>query len=446
MSKQSIAIINANVVNEGCINQQDVLIDSGRIKQIDNQINIDSKTEVIDAEGQYLLPGLIDDQVHFREPGLTHKGGILSESAAAVAGGITSFMDMPNVNPPTVTRDLLSQKYLLAKDKAHANYAFYLGATNNNIEEIKNLKKGDACGVKVFMGASTGNMLVDNDNALERIFSDSPVLIATHCEDTPLIKKNLEFMREQYQDLPIPVSEHPNIRSVEACYKSSSKAVALAKKFGSKLHVLHLTTAKELSLFERKDHREKNITAEVCVHHLYFNDSDYDEFQQLIVCNPAIKASSDQTALMESLNNRGLDVIATDHAPHTLEEKKKSYPDCPSGLPLVQHSLLLLLEFFHQGELTLETIVAKTSHNVAEIYSIKDRGFIREDYWADLVLVDLDSKTKVNQENILYECSWSPFVNKTFNSMINKTFVNGQIVYDEGSILKEPSGIRLDFE
>ena len=446
MSKQSIAIINANVVNEGCINQQDVLIDSGRIKQIDNQINIDSKTEVIDAEGQYLLPGLIDDQVHFREPGLTHKGGILSESAAAVAGGITSFMDMPNVNPPTVTRDLLSQKYLLAKDKAHANYAFYLGATNNNIEEIKNLKKGDACGVKVFMGASTGNMLVDNDNALERIFSDSPVLIATHCEDTPLIKKNLEFMREQYQDLPIPVSEHPNIRSVEACYKSSSKAVALAKKFGSKLHVLHLTTAKELSLFERKDHREKNITAEVCVHHLYFNDSDYDEFQQLIVCNPAIKASSDQTALMESLNNRGLDVIATDHAPHTLEEKKKSYPDCPSGLPLVQHSLLLLLEFFHQGQLTLETIVAKTSHNVAEIYSIKDRGFIREDYWADLVLVDLDSKTKVNQENILYECSWSPFVNKTFNSMINKTFVNGQLVYDEGRILKEPSGIRLDFE
>ena len=446
MSKQSIAIINANVVNEGCINQQDVLIDSGRIKQIDNQINIDSKTEVIDAEGQYLLPGLIDDQVHFREPGLNHKGGILSESAAAVAGGITSFMDMPNVNPPTVTRDLLSQKYLLAKDKAHANYAFYLGATNNNIEEIKNLKKGDACGVKVFMGASTGNMLVDNDNALERIFSDSPVLIATHCEDTPLIKKNLEFMREQYKDLPIPVSEHPNIRSVEACYKSSSKAVALAKKFGSKLHVLHLTTAKELSLFEHTDHREKNITAEVCVHHLYFNDSDYDEFQQLIVCNPAIKASSDQTALMESLNNRGLDVIATDHAPHTLEEKKKSYPDCPSGLPLVQHSLLLLLEFFHQGQLTLETIVAKTSHNVAEIYSIKDRGFIREDYWADLVLVDLDSKTKVNQENILYECSWSPFVNKTFNSMINKTFVNGQLVYDEGRILKEPSGIRLDFE
>ena len=446
MSKQSIAIINANVVNEGCINQQDVLIDSGRIKRIDNQINIDSKTEVIDAEGQYLLPGLIDDQVHFREPGLTHKGGILSESAAAVAGGITSFMDMPNVNPPTVTRDLLSQKYLLAKDKAHANYAFYLGATNNNIEEIKNLKKGDACGVKVFMGASTGNMLVDNDNALERIFSDSPVLIATHCEDTPLIKKNLEFMREQYQDLPIPVSEHPNIRSVEACYKSSSKAVALAKKFGSKLHVLHLTTAKELSLFEHTDHREKNITAEVCVHHLYFNDSDYDEFQQLIVCNPAIKASSDQTALMESLNNRGLDVIATDHAPHTLEEKKKSYPDCPSGLPLVQHSLLLLLEFFHQGQLTLETIVAKTSHNVAEIYSIKDRGFIREDYWADLVLVDLDSKTKVNQENILYECSWSPFLNKTFNSMINKTFVNGQLVYDEGRILKEPSGIRLDFE
>lgn len=446
MSKQSIAIVNANVVNEGSINQQDVLIDSGRIKQIDNQIKIDSNTEVIDAEGQYLLPGLIDDQVHFREPGLTHKGGILSESAAAVAGGVTSFMDMPNVNPPTVTRDLLSKKYQLAADKAHANYAFYLGATNNNIEEIKNLKKGEACGVKVFMGASTGNMLVDNDSALESIFSDSPVLIATHCEDTPLINKNLEFMREQYKDLPIPVSEHPNIRSMEACYKSSSKAVALARKFGSKLHVLHLTTAKELSLFENKDHREKNITAEVCVHHLYFNDSDYDEFQQLIVCNPAIKTQNDQTALMEALNNRGLDIIATDHAPHTWEEKAKSYPDCPSGLPLVQHSLLILLEFFHQGKLTLETITAKTSHNVAEIYGIKDRGFIREDYWADLVLVNLDSKTNVSQENILYECSWSPFEDKTFNSMINKTFVNGQLVYDAGNILTKPMGVRIDFE
>jgi dihydroorotase len=321
-----------------------------------------------------------------------------------------------------------------------------LGATNNNIEEIKNLKKGEACGVKVFMGASTGNMLVDNDDALESIFSDSPVLIATHCEDTPLINKNLELMREQYKGLPIPVSEHPNIRSVEACYKSSSKAVALAKKFGSKLHVLHLTSAKELSLFENKDHREKNITAEVCVHHLYFNDSDYDEFQQLIVCNPAIKTQNDQIALMEALNNRGLDIIATDHAPHTWEEKEKSYPDCPSGLPLVQHSLLILLEFFHQGQLTLETIAAKTSHNVAEIYGIKDRGFIREDYWADLVLVNLDSKTNVSQENILYECSWSPFEDKTFNSMINKTFINGQLVYDAGNILTKPAGIRIDFE
>jgi dihydroorotase len=289
-------------------------------------------------------------------------------------------------------------------------------------------------------------MLVDNDNALERIFSNSPVLIATHCEDTPLINKNLELMREQYQGLPIPVSEHPNIRSVEACYNSSSKAVALAKKFGSKLHVLHLTTAKELSLFENKDHREKNITAEVCVHHLYFNDSDYDEFQQLIVCNPAIKTQSDQTSLMEALNNKGLDIIATDHAPHTLEEKEKAYPDCPSGLPLVQHSLLILLEFFHQGQLTLETIAAKTSHNVAEIYGIKDRGFIREDYWADLVLVNLNSKTNVSQENILYECSWSPFEDKTFNSMINKTFINGQLVYDAGNILTKPAGIRIDFE
>ena len=445
MSKQSIAIINANVVNEGSINQVDVLVESGRIKQVDRNLTLNSKTEIIDANGMYLLPGLIDDQVHFREPGLTHKGGIFSESAAAIAGGVTSFMDMPNVNPPTITRELLSQKYQLAEGKAHANYAFYLGATNNNVDEIKSLQIGDACGVKVFMGASTGNMLVDDDDALEKIFSECPILIATHSEDTPSINKNLEAKREQYKGSEIPVSEHPNIRSVETCYKSSSKAVGLARKFGTKLHVLHLTTERELELFDSKNHREKNITAEVCVHHLHFNDSSYDDLQQLIVCNPAIKTEHDQRALMEAVNGDLLDIIATDHAPHTIEEKSKAYPDCPSGLPLVQHSLLLLLDFFHQGKMPLETIVTKTSHNVAEVYGLKDRGFIREEYWADLVLVDLNASTKVTKDNILYECAWSPFEEQIFNSMINKTFVNGELVFNEGHILSKPSGRRLEF-
>ena len=445
MSKQSIAIINANVVNEGSIKQVDVLLESGRIKQVDSNITLDSKTQIVDAKGMHLLPGLIDDQVHFREPGLTHKGGIFSESAAAIAGGVTSFMDMPNVNPPTITRDLLSQKYKLAEGKAHANYAFYLGATNNNVEEIKRLQTGEACGVKVFMGASTGNMLVDNDDALEKIFSECPILIATHCEDTPSINKNLAAKREQYKGSEIPVSEHPNIRSVETCYKSSSKAVGLAKKFGTKLHVLHLTTEKELGLFDSKNHREKNITAEVCVHHLHFNDSSYDDLQQLIVCNPAIKTENDQRALMEAVNGDLLDIIATDHAPHTIEEKSRPYPDCPSGLPLVQHSLLLLLDFFHQGKMSLETIVTKTSHNVAEVYGLKDRGFIREDYWADLVLVDLNATTKVTKDNILYECAWSPFEEQIFNSMINKTFLNGELIFNEGQILSQPSGRRLEF-
>jgi len=445
MSKQSIAIINANIVNEGSIKQADLLIESGRIQEVGNDISVGATTDIIDAEGMYLLPGLIDDQVHFREPGLTHKGGIFSESAAAVAGGVTSFMDMPNVNPPTVTRDLLSKKYKLAEGKAHANYAFYLGATNNNLDEIKGLQPGDACGVKVFMGASTGNMLVDDDDALEKIFSECPVLIATHCEDTPLINKNLELLRKKYKTSQIPVSEHPNIRSVEACYKSSSKAVGLARKFGTRLHVLHLTTETELSLFDSINHRDKHITAEVCVHHLHFNDSSYADLQQLIVCNPAIKTEDDQVALMQAVNNDLIDIIATDHAPHTLEEKNQPYPDCPSGLPLVQHSLLLLLEFFQQGKMSLETIVAKTSHNVAEIYGVKDRGFIREGYWADLVLIDLNASTKIRRENLLYECGWSPFENQTFNSMINKTFVNGELIFDEGTILSQPLGRRLEF-
>ena len=386
MTNQATLIINAAIVNEGKITEEDVFIKNGRIETIGMNISAPNGLEVIDANGKILLPGLIDDQVHFREPGLTHKGGIRAESMAAIAGGVTSFMDMPNVDPPTLTRELLLQKYEIARGKAHANYAFYMGSSNDNIDEIKSLQAGDACGVKIFMGASTGNLLVDDNDALEQIFAESPVLIVTHCEDTPMIDKNLEAAKLKY-DGEIPISEHPAIRSVDACYKSSSKAVSLAKKHGSKLHVLHLTTAKEMELFETGDHK-KNITAEVCVHHLYFNDSSYDQLGSKMVCNPAIKTRADQIALINALKEDRIDIIATDHAPHTSEEKAKPYPNCPSGIPLVQHSLLALLEISRENNIPIETIVKKTSHAVADRYGIIDRGYIREGYWADLVLVD----------------------------------------------------------
>ena len=399
MTNQATLIINAAIVNEGRIREEDLLIKNGRIETIGANISAPNGMEVIDANGKLLLPGLIDDQVHFREPGLTHKGGIRSESMAAIAGGVTSFMDMPNVDPPTLTRELLLQKYEIARGKAHANYAFYMGSSNDNIDEIKSLQAGDACGVKIFMGASTGNLLVDDNDALEQIFAESPVLIVTHCEDTPMIDKNLEAAKLKY-DGEIPISEHPAIRSVDACYKSSSKAVSLAKKHGSKLHVLHLTTAKEMELFETGDHK-KNITAEVCVHHLYFNDSSYDQLGSKMVCNPAIKTRADQIALINALKEDRIDIIATDHAPHTSEEKAKPYPNCPSGIPLVQHSLLALLEISRENNIPIETIVKKTSHAVADRYGIIDRGYIREGYWADLVLVDPKGSQKVTSDNIL---------------------------------------------
>ena len=443
MTRQAILIINAAIVNEGKILEADLLIIDGRIHRIDQKISPPTGAEIIDAKGKYLLPGLIDDQVHFREPGLTHKGGIRSESKAAIAGGVTSFMDMPNVNPPTLTRELLSQKYEIAKDKAYANFAFYMGSSNHNIEEIKSLQPGEACGVKVFMGASTGNLLVDDDNALNEIFAESPVLIVTHCEDTPMILENLESARIKYND-NIPIKEHPNIRSVDACYKSSSKAVHLAKKHGSKLHVLHLTTEKEMELFESGDH-QKRITAEVCVHHLYFNDSYYEDLGSLVVCNPAVKKISDQEALINALKNDRIDIIATDHAPHTKEEKERPYPNCPSGLPLVQHSLLALMEMHQEYQISIETIVKKTSHAVADIYGIKERGYIREGYWADLVMVDPNGQHQVTSENIMYECGWSPFEGHCFQSSIDMTFVNGIKVFEKGQILTEPKGIRLEF-
>ncbi len=443
MTTQAILIINATIVNEGNSSEEDILIKDGRIAAIGKKISASEGTEVIDAGGKLLLPGLIDDQVHFREPGLTHKGGIRSESMAAVAGGVTSFMDMPNVNPPTLTRDLLSQKYEIAKGKAHANYAFYMGSSNHNIDEIQSLQPGEACGVKIFMGASTGNLLVDDENALESIFAKSPVLIVTHCEDTPMIEKSLETARQKYNG-NIPIEEHPNIRSVDCCYKSSSKAVNLAKKHDSNLHVLHLTTAKEMELFEIGDHKKK-ITAEVCVHHLYFNYSAYDQLGSKVVCNPAIKTMDDQLALINALKEDRIDIIATDHAPHTIEEKQRPYPDCPSGIPLVQHSLLALLEISQKKEIPIEVIVKKTSHAVADRYGIKDRGYIREGYWADLVLVDPNSKFKVTNDNIMYECGWSPFEDHSFNSSIEMTFVNGIRAYHKGKVLGEPNGKRLEF-
>tara|TARA_A100001037_G_scaffold93173_1_gene84653 strand:- start:2976 stop:4316 length:1341 start_codon:yes stop_codon:yes gene_type:complete len=443
MTTQAILIINATIVNEGNSSEEDILIKDGRIAAIGKKISASEGTEIIDAGGKLLLPGLIDDQVHFREPGLTHKGGIRSESMAAVAGGVTSFMDMPNVNPPTLTRDLLSQKYEIAKGKAHANYAFYMGSSNHNIDEIQSLQPGEACGVKIFMGASTGNLLVDDENALESIFAKSPVLIVTHCEDTPMIEMSLETARQKYNG-NIPIEEHPNIRSVDCCYKSSSKAVNLAKKHDSNLHVLHLTTAKEMELFEIGDHKKK-ITAEVCVHHLYFNDSAYDQLGSKVVCNPAIKTMDDQLALINALKEDRIDIIATDHAPHTIEEKQRPYPDCPSGIPLVQHSLLALLEISQKNEIPIEVIVKKTSHAVADRYGIKDRGYIREGYWADLVLVDPNSKFKVTKDNIMYECGWSPFEEHSFNSSIEMTFVNGIKAYQKGKVLGEPKGKRLEF-
>ena len=444
MTNQAILIINAAIVNEGKTSEGDLLIKNGRIETIGANISAPDGAEVIDASGKWLLPGLIDDQVHFREPGLTHKGGIRSESMAAIAGGVTSFMDMPNVDPPTLTRDLLLQKYEIARGKAHANYAFYMGSSNDNIEEIKSLQTGEACGVKIFMGASTGNLLVDDNDALEQIFSESPVLIVTHCEDTPMIQRNLEAARLKYNG-EIPISEHPAIRSVDACYKSSSKAVSLAKKHDAKLHVLHLTTAKEMELFEAGDH-PKNITAEVCVHHLYFNDSSYDQLGSRVVCNPAIKSRTDQAALIDALKEDRIDIIATDHAPHTSEEKAKPYPNCPSGLPLVQHSLLALLEISKENDIPIETIVKKTSHAVADRYGIVDRGYIREGYWADLVLVDSKGSYEVASQNILYECGWSPFEGHRFDASIEMTFINGLKAFENGKILTEPSGMKLDFK
>lgn len=443
MTTQTVLIVNANIVNEGTISQGDVLVRAGRIERIAPSLAGEKADRIIDAHGRHLLPGMIDDQVHFREPGLTHKGDIATESAAAVAGGITSFMDMPNTVPNTTTRAALADKYMLAAGRARANFAFYMGASNDNIEEIRLVRPEQACGLKVFMGASTGNMLVDDEAVLERIFAECPVLIATHCEDQAIIRANEQQFRERFGD-DVPASAHAQIRSAEACFSSSSRAVDLARRHGARLHVLHLTTAREMDLFAPGPLAGKRITAEVCAHHLYLDDTRYGELGHLMKCNPAVKTAQDRAALLAALAGDRIDVIGTDHAPHPLRDKEQSYWRAPGGLPLAEHALPLILEHHHDGVLSLETIVRKTSHAVAELFGIRDRGFIREGYWADLALVDLRHGHKVHGEDLLCKVAWSPFEGMSFRSRVAATLVNGVLVWEDGALTGETPGQRLE--
>ena len=441
----SLLITNANVVNEGQIQQLDVFVANGRIEKVGADLSSLAADRVIDAQGKHLLPGMIDDQVHFREPGLTHKGEIATESAAAVAGGITSYFEMPNVNPLTINSAALEDKYERATRKSLANFAFYLGASNDNLEDIKSLDPKAACGIKVFMGASTGNMLVDKPEILEGIFANAPTIVVTHCEDTPMITANEEKYRQQYGE-DVPMSCHPLIRSEDACYKSSSMAVSLAKQFNTRLHILHLTTEKELELLQAGDMKNKRITAEACVHHLFFSEEDYETKGALIKCNPAVKKASDRAALLQAVNNDLIDVVATDHAPHTWDEKQNPYFKAPSGLPLVQHALISMLEHYHSGIFSLEKIVQKVSHNVADLFQIHERGYIREGYWADLTLVDLNSPTVVDNQTLYSKCGWSPFEGYIFKSSIHTTIVNGEVAYENGQLNKDIRGKRLAFD
>ncbi|MEM9101425.1 MAG: dihydroorotase [Pseudomonadota bacterium] len=441
----TLLIKNANIVNEGKIVEGDLRITEQRISHIKKEIAATPQDHIIDANGLYLLPGMIDDQVHFREPGLTHKGNIASESRAAVAGGITSYMEMPNVNPATTTIDALEEKYAIAAKSSLANYAFYLGATEDNLEQIKLLDPKKYCGVKVFMGASTGDLLVEHPEALEAIFRESSTLIVTHCESSPIISKNLEKLRSS-ENRELTIFDHPILRDVEACYASSSYAVDLAKKYKSQLHVLHITTEKELSLFAEGPIQNKPITAEVCVHHLWFSDQDYERLGNLIKCNPAIKSSTDREALIKAVSSNKIDIIATDHAPHTLKEKQTDYVHSPAGLPLVQHALLSLFDHVKHQRLRIEQVVEKTAHNPALRFAINERGFIRENYFADLILVDLEQPTLVTNDNVHYHCAWSPFANHEFSASIKSTWVNGQQVYDGQKVIDHPvSSQRLSF-
>ena len=442
---KSILIKNAIIVNENNTFKGDVLIENELIKEISTEIKIDDNYKIIDAKGSYLIPGFIDDQVHFREPGLTHKANIATESKAAIAGGITTFIEMPNTVPQATTQELLEDKFTIAAKDSYANYSFMFGGTNDNLEELLKTDPKKVAGIKLFLGSSTGNMLVDNEAVLEKIFSSTKMIISVHCEDEATIRKNTEEFKEKYGE-DIPIKYHPIIRSEEACYLSSSKAIELAKKTGARLHVFHLSTAKETTLF-RNDIplEEKQITAEVCIHHLWFSDKDYDEKGTHIKWNPAVKTEKDKLGLWEALLDDRIDVLATDHAPHTLEEKNNKYLSAPSGGPLVQHAIPAIFEKIKEGVISIEKAIEKMSHNPAKLFQIEKRGFIKEGYFADLVLVNPNKSWTVTKENILYKCGWSPFEGTSFSSTITHTFVNGNLMYNQGVFNEEIKGKRITF-
>ena len=442
---ETILIVNANIVNEGKVFEGDVLIKGNHIDTVGKDLSSTNAGVVIDVKGQHLFPGAIDDQVHFREPGLTHKGNIYTESRAAVAGGVTSFMEMPNTVPPTFTQELLEQKYQIASQKSLANYSFFMGASNDNLDEVMKTDISKVCGLKIFMGSSTGNLLVDDPKTLELFFSRFPSLIAAHCEDEQTIRRNAAAYKERYGE-DVPLEFHPLIRSAEACYISSSFAIDLAKKHGTRFHVLHISTARETSLFDNSTPLEKKkISAEACIHHLWFNDSDYARLGSLIKWNPAVKTETDQNEIFKALLDDRIDIIATDHAPHTWDEKQRKYFSAPSGGPLVQHSMVAMLEFYHQGRIALPKIAEKMSHNPAIAFQVKDRGFIREGYFADLALVNLQEPWTVEKKNIEAKCKWSPFEGQAFTSKVKKSWVSGHLAYDDGKFDESQKGKRLNF-
>jgi dihydroorotase len=440
----SILILNAKIVNEGITFESDVFVKNGRIEKIGSLSHL-SAEKIIDANCQYLLPGVIDDQVHFREPGLTYKANIASEARAAVAGGTTSFMEMPNTVPNALTQALLQDKYDIASQTSLANYSFFMGCSNDNLEEALKSDPKKICGLKIFMGSSTGNMLVDEPSVLEAFFANSPILIATHCEDEATVKARLQMFKEKYGE-EAPAAIHPEIRNAEACIKSTDLAISLAKKHNTRLHILHISTAEEAMKFDiKKPGIEKRITAEACVHHLWFDATDYEHLGNQIKCNPAIKADGNKQVILQALLQDRIDVIATDHAPHTWSEKQNNYWNAPSGLPLVQHSLQMMLEFVKQGKMTIEKMVEKMSHSVADCFQIAERGYIKEGYWADLVLVDANSKYTINEHNILYKCGWSPLLNTSFTSTITHTIVSGNLAWEHSKFVSELPGQRLTF-
>lgn len=444
MRHPSVIVRNVHVVNKGTIKVADVFIRDGVINKIASSIGHSADIE-LDGTEKHLIPGIIDTQVHFREPGLTHKANIYSEAKAAVMGGVTSFMEMPNTKPPAITKELLEQKYAIGAANSVANYSFFMGATNDNVEEVLRAISDEVCGVKIFMGSSTGNMLVDHPNALHTLFSEIPILISTHCEDEQTIKRNEAAYLASYGE-EIPMAFHPDIRSVQACLLSSEMAVSLANSYSTRLHILHISTADELKLFDNSiPLKEKRITSEVCVHHLYFNSNDYESLGSLIKCNPAIKSVDHQTALLQGLLADKLDIIATDHAPHTLAEKQQNYMSAPSGVPLVQHSLQIMLDFYHRGLISLEKIVEKMSHAPAECFGIKNRGYIEEGFAADVAIVDINVAFQITAENIAYHCKWSPLLGKTMKGQVLTTIVNGNLIWHDGQIKEDVKGERLKF-